>query len=177
MSNYKITFIGNNLYTRHEDEPAVFPRDAVEAKPATYENGKLVTPAVEPREAVAFKAAEYKYMPFRAVFDFENSDDLESGAELFKAWLEGEDSTDSLSDMLNISVEKEAKAYSVSYSWTKRLVTAEMAADYELDDKEEVESWLSENGDDDLYNPQDEGEISDIEVEEIANEYIYVEWN
>ena len=178
MPNYKITFSGNNLFTRYETSPVVFSRKAVEFKPATYENGKLVTPAVEAQEAVEFKAAEYRYTPFRATFDFDNSDELESGAELFKAWLEGEDNTDSLSDMLNISVEKESKSYTVSYS--KRFnaeVTAEMAQDNDLEDEDAVERWLEYNGDGELDYPDDTGEMSDIEVEEEGSGYIEVEWN
>ena len=178
MTNYKITFTGNNLYTRHEMTPTVFSRNAVEAKTATYIDGKLLTPAVEAKEAVAFKAAEYAYTPFRATFDLENSDELESGAELFKAWLEGEDNTDQLSDILNISVEKESKSYTVSY--TKRFtseVTAEVAQDNDLEDESAVEDWLSYNGDGDLYDPEDTGEMSDIEVEEEGSGFIEVEWN
>ena len=178
MTNYKITFTGNNLYTRHEMTPTVFSRNAVEFKPATYEDGKLLTPAVDAKEAVAFKAAEYAYTPFRATFDLENSDELESGAELFKAWLEGEDNTDQLSDLLNISVEKESKSYSVSY--TKKFtaeVTAEIAADNDLEDESAVEDWLSYNGDGELYDPEDTGEMSDIEVEEEGSGFIEVEWN
>ena len=178
MTNYKITFTGNNLYTRHEMTPTVFSRNAVEAKTATYIDGKLLTPAVEAKEAVAFKAAEYAYTPFRATFDLENSDELESGAELFKAWLEESENTDQLSDLLNISVEKESKSYSVSY--TKKFtaeVTAEIAADNDLEDEGAVESWLSYNGDGDLYDPEDTGEMSDIEVEEEGSGFIEVEWN
>tara|TARA_R110000868_G_scaffold148032_1_gene369704 strand:+ start:937 stop:1476 length:540 start_codon:yes stop_codon:yes gene_type:complete len=178
MTNYKITFTGNNLYTRHEMTPVVFSRNAVEFKPATYENGKLTSPAVEAKEAVAFKAAEYAYTPFRATFDLENSDELESGAELFKAWLEESENTDQLSDLLNISVEKESKSYTVSY--TKRFtseVAAEMAHDNDLEDESAVEDWLSYNGDGDLYDPEDTGEMSDIEVEEEGSGYTEVEWN
>jgi len=178
MPNYKITFSGNNLFTRYETSPVVFSRKAVEFKPATYENGKLVTPAVEAQEAVEFKAAEYNYMPFRATFDFDNNEDLESGAELFKAWLEETDSTDQLSDMLNVSVEKESKSYSVSY--TKRFtaeVTAEIAQDNDLEDEDAVERWLEYNGDGELDYPDDTGEMSDIEVEEEGSGYTEVEWN
>lgn len=178
MTNYKITFTGNNLFTRYEITPAVFSKHAVTFKPATYENGKLTSPAVEAKEAVAFKAAEYSYMPFRATFDLENSDELESGAELFKAWLEGEDNTDQLSDLLNISVEKESKSYTVSY--TKRFtadVPAEQAHDNDLEDESAVEDWLSYNGDGELYDPEDTGEMSDIEVEEEGSGYTEVEWN
>ena len=178
MTNYKITFTGNNLYTRHEMTPTVFSRNAVEAKTATYIDGKLLTPAVEAKEAVAFKAAEYAYTPFRATFDLENSDELESGAELFKAWLEETENIDQLSDLLNISVEKESKSYTVSY--TKRFtadVPAEQAHDNDLEDEGAVESWLSYNGDGDLYDPEDTGEMSDIEVEEEGSGFIEVEWN
>ena len=178
MTNYKITFSGDNLFTRYETSPVVFSRKAVEAKTATYIDGKLLTPAVEAQEAVEFKAAEYNYMPFRAVFDFENSDDLESGAELFKAWLEETDSTAQLSDMLNISVEKEAKSYSVSYS--KRFnaeVTAEMAQYNDLEDEYAVERWLESNGDSELDYPDDTGEVNDIEVEEEGSGYTEVEWH
>ena len=181
MTNYKITFTGNNLYTRYEKTPAVFSKNAVEFKPAVIEPpiyGKIITPAVEAQEAVAFKAAEYSYMPFRATFDLENSDELESGAELFKAWLEESENTDQLSDLLNISVEKESKSYTVSY--TKRFtadVPAEQAHDNDLEDEGAVESWLSYNGDGDLYDPEDTGEMSDIEVEEEGSGFIEVEWN
>ena len=178
MTNYEITFTGNNLFTRYEITPAVFSKHAVTFKPATYENGKLITPAVEAQEAVPFKAAEYRYMPFRAEFDLENSDDLESGAEVFKAWLEGEDNTDQLSDMLNISVEKESKSYTVSY--TKRFtaeVTAEMTADNDLEDAYAVENWIDNNGDCELEYPEDTGEMGDIEVEDEGSGYTEVEWN
>jgi len=181
MTNYKITFTGNNLYTRYEKTPAVFSKNAVEFKPAVIEPpiyGKIITPAVEAQEAVAFKAAEYSYMPFRATFDLENSDELESGAELFKAWLEESENTDQLSDLLNISVEKESKSYTVSY--TKRFtadVPAEQAHDNDLEDEAAVESWLSYNGDGELYDPEDTGEMSDIEVEEEGSGYTEVEWN
>ena len=179
MTNYKITFTGNNLYTRHEMTPTVFSRNAVEFKPPTIDLDTGETkPAVEAKEAVAFKAAEYAYTPFRATFDLENSDELESGAELFKAWLEESENTDQLSDLLNISVEKESKSYTVSY--TKRFtseVTAEVAQDNDLEDESAVEDWLSYNGDGDLYDPEDTGEMSDIEVEEEGSGFIEVEWN
>ena len=177
MTNYKITFTGNNLYTRHEMTPPAFSRKAVESKPPTWVGDKLVE-AVEAQEAVPFKPAEYRYMPFRAEFDLENSDDLESGAELFRTWVAETDSTDQLSDMLNIMVEKESKSYTVSY--TKRFnaeVTAELAAANVLDSEYEVEQWLESNGDDELEYPDDTGEIDNIEVEENSDEYVEVEWN
>ena len=181
MTNYKITFTGNNLYTRYEKTPAVFPKNAVEFKPAVIEPpiyGKIITPAVEAQEAVPFKAAEYGYTPFFVEHEFENTDGLESGAQVFKAWLEGEDNTDQLSDMLNISVEKESKSYTVSY--TKRFtseVTAEQAHDNDLEDEMAVENWLDYNGDGELEYPEDTGEMSDIEVEEEGSGYTEVEWN
>jgi hypothetical protein len=178
MTSYKITFTGDNLYTRHEDEPAVFSRDAVEGKGGTYVNGKLTIPAVEPKPAVPFKAATYRYMPYYVEFEYENNDGLESGAEVFKAWLEGEDNTDSLSDMFNIRVEKESKSYDVTY--TKRfesVVTAEQVAAYELDDEYAVEAWLDREGDGELEYPDDTGEMSDIEVTENTSDHVDVEWN
>ena len=180
MTNYKITFTGgtNGLYTRRIKTHAVAAEEAVEFKVAKYENGKLVTPRVEAKLAVPYKPAEWEYVPFTATFDLENSDELESGAELFKAWLEESENTDQLSDLLNISVEKESKSYTVSY--TKRFtseVTAEVAQDNDLEDESAVEDWLSYNGDGELYDPEDQGEMDDIVVEEEGSGYIEVEWN
>ena len=178
MTSYKITFTGDNLYTRHEDEPAVFPRDAVEGRGGTYVNGKLTIPATEPKPAVLYKAATYRYTPSLVEFEYENNDGLESGAEVVKAWL-GADGIDSLSDMLgNIRVEKESKSYSVSY--TKRFgaeVTAEQAEQYELEDTYAVEQWLDNEGDGELEYPEDTGEMSDIEVVGTTHDHVDVEWN
>jgi|TARA_R110002167_G_scaffold57237_4_gene162171 hypothetical protein len=178
MTNYKITFTGDNLYTRHETSPAVFSRAAVEFKPATYEGGKLFSLAVEAQEAVEFKAAEYRYTPYHVEFEYENTDGLESGAEVFKAWLEGEDNTDSLSDMLNIRVEKESSSYHVSY--TKRFeadITAEQADEFELGDAYEVEVWLDGNGDSGIDYPDDTGELADINVDVNSSDHVDVDWN
>lgn len=180
MTNYKITFTGGNtnLYTRHEVSPAVFSRDAVEARGATYVNGKITIPATEAQEAVPFKAAEYRYTPYFAEVEYENNDGLESGAEVFKAWLEGEDNTDTLSDMFNIRVEKESQSYSVSY--TKRFeaeITADMAIDFDLEDAYAVEVWLDDNGDSGIDYPDDMGEISDIRVDVNSSDHVDVEWH
>jgi hypothetical protein len=178
MTNYKFTFTGDNLYTRQEDEPAVFSRDAVEARGATYVNGKITIPATEAQEAVPFKQATYRYTPWYVTLEYENNDGLESGAEVFKAWLTGDDASDSLSDMMNVRVEKESKSYDVTY--TKRfesVVTAEQVAAYELDDEYEVEAWLDREGDHELEYPDDTGEMSDIEVTENTGDHVDVEWN
>ena len=180
MTNYKITFTGgmNGLYTRRLKTQAVAAQEAVGFKPATYVDGKLLTEAVEAKDAVPYKPAEWEYVPFMATFEFENTDGLESGAEMFRAWLEGEDGSDTLSDMLNIMVEKESKSYNVSYS--KRFdaeVTAEVAAANALDSEYEVEQWLEREGDSELDYPDDTGELTDIEVEENSDEFVEVEWN
>ena len=178
MTNYKFTFTGDNLYTRHEMTPTVFSRDAVEARGATYVNGKITIPAIEAQEAVAFKAAEYAYTPYYVTLEYENNDGLESGAEVFKAWLTGDDASDSLSDMMNVRVEKESKSYDVTY--TKRfesVVTAEQVAANDLGDEYEVEAWLDREGDHELEYPDDTGEMSDIEVTEITGDHVDVEWN
>ena len=182
MTNYKITFTGgtDGLYTRRLKAQAVYAQEAVEAVPATYADGKLLTEAVEAKEAVPFKAAEWDYIPFVATFEFssDNASDYEAGSSVFGYWLENEDGKDTLSDMLNIYVEKEAKSYSVSYS--KRFdaeVTAELAAANVLDSESEVEDWLDSYGDSELDYPDDTGELSDIEVTENSDEFVEVEWN
>ena len=180
MTNYKITFTGgtDGLYTRRLKAQAVYAQEAVEAVPATYADGKLLTEAVEAKEAVPFKAAEWDYVRFVATFEFENTDGLESGAEVFRAWLEGEDGSDTLSDMLNIMVEKESKSFDVSYS--KRFdsqVTAELAAANDLNSEYDVEEWLEREGDSELDYPDDTGELTDIEVNENSDEFVEVEWN
>ena len=178
MTNYKFTFTGDNLYTRHEMTPTVFSRDAVEARGATYVNGKITIPAIEAQEAVAFKAAEYAYTPYYVTLEYENNDGLESGAEVFKAWLTSDDANDSLPDMMNVRVEKESKSYDVTY--TKRfesVVTAEQVAANDLGDEYEVEAWLDREGDHELEYPDDTGEMSDIEVTEITGDHVDVEWN
>ena len=182
MTNFRITFTGgsNELYTRRIKTQAVIGQDAVEFKPAVYVDGKLLTEAVEAKEAVPFKAAEWDYVPFRATFEFssDNASDYEAGSSVFGYWLENEDGKDTLSDMLNIYVEKEAKSYSVSYS--KRFdaeVSAELAAANVLDSESEVEDWLDSYGDSELDYPDDTGELSDIEVTENSDEFVEVEWN
>ena len=178
MTNYKFTFTGDNLYTRHEMTPTVFSRDAVEARGATYVNGKITIPAIEAQEAVAFKAAEYAYTPYYVTLEYENNDGLESGAEVFKAWLTGDDASELLPDMMNVRVEKESKSYDVTY--TKRfesVVTAEQVAANDLGDEYEVEAWLDREGDHELEYPDDTGEMSDIEVTEITGDHVDVEWN
>jgi hypothetical protein len=181
MTNFRITFTGgaNGLYTRRIKTQAVIGQDAVEFKPAKYDqNHTDITPAVEAKEAVPFKAAEWEYVPFTATFEFENTDGIESGAEVFRAWLEGEGGSDTLSDMLNIFVEKEAKSYEVSYdkAFTAE-VTAELAAANDLNNSYEVEQWLDENGDSELDYPEDTGELNNINVDENSDEYVEVEWN
>ena len=183
MTNFRITFTGgaNGLYTRRIKTQAVIGQDAVEFKPAKYDqNHTEITPAVEAKEAVPFKAAEWDYVPFTATFEFssDNASDYEAGSSVFGYWLENEDGKDTLSDMLNIYVEKEAKSYSVSY--TKKFeaeVTADLAAANVLESEYEVEQWLEANGDGELDYPDDTGEMSNIEVEENSGEYVEVEWN
>ena len=183
MTNYKITFTGgaNGLYTRRITTQAVAAQDAVEAIPANgVPSMKTYEPAVEAKEAVPYKSAEWEYVPFVATFEFssDNASDYEAGSSLFSYWFENEDGSDTLSDLLNIMVEKEAKSFSVSYS--KRFdaeVTAELAAANDLSDEYEVESWLDNNGDGELDYPDDTGELSDIAVEENSGEFVEVEWN
>jgi len=188
MTNYKITFTGaNGLYTRRIKTQAVAAQEAVEEIPAvtdfvagsdTY--GKVVQTAVEAKEAVPYKPAEWEYVPFMATFEFssDNASDYEAGSSLFEYWLENEDGKDTLSDMLNIMVEKESKSFTVSYS--KRFdseVTADLAAANDLNSEYEVEQWLDNNGDSELDYPEDTGEINDITVEENSDEFVEVEWN
>lgn len=184
MTNYKITFTGgaNGLYTRRIKTQPVAAQDAVEAIPAKGDRSDMETyePAVEAKEAVPYKSAEWEYVPFVATFEFssDNASDYEAGSSLFSYWFENEDGSDTLSDLLNIMVEKEAKSFSVSYS--KRFdaeVTAELAAANDLSDEYEVESWLDNNGDGELDYPDDTGELSDIAVEENSGEFVEVEWN
>ena len=181
MTNYKITFTGgaNGLYTRRIKTQAVAAQDAVEAVPSRTVNGVLMT-TIEAVPAVPYKSAEWEYVPFVATFEFSSDDasDYEAGSSLFSYWFENEDGSDTLSDLLNIMVEKEAKSFSVSYS--KRFdaeVTAELAAANDLSDEHDVEEWLDRNGDGELDYPDDTGELSDIEVEENSGEFVEVEWN
>ena len=183
MTNFRITFTGgaNELYTRRIKTQAVIGQDAVEFKPAKYDqNHTEITPAVEAKEAVPFKAAEWEYVPFRATFEFssDNASDYEAGSSVFEYWLENEDGKDTLSDVLNIMVEKESKSFDVSYS--KRFdseVTAELAAANDLNSEYDVEEWLERNGDVELDYPDDTGELTDIEVNENSGEFVEVEWN
>jgi len=181
MTNYKITLTGgmNGLYTRRLKTQAVAAQEAVESKPATYVGDKLIE-AVEAKDAVPFKPAEWDYVPFTATFEFSSEDasDYEAGSSVFEYWLENEDGKNTLSDVLNIMVEKESKSYNVSYS--KRFdseVTAELAAANDLNSEYDVEEWLDREGDSELDYPDDTGELTDIEVEESSGEFVEVEWN
>jgi hypothetical protein len=183
MTNFRITFTGrtNELYTRRIKTQAVIGQDAVEFKPAKYDqNHTEITPAVEAKEAVPFKAAEWDYVPFSATFEFssDNASDYEAGSSVFAYWFDNEDGSDTLSDMLNIMVEKETKSYEVSYdkAFTAE-VTAELAAANDLNNSYEVEQWLDENGDSELDYPEDTGELNNINVDENSDEYVEVEWN
>jgi hypothetical protein len=182
MTDYKITFTGgaNGLYTRRLKTQAVPAQEAVEAVPATYADGKLLTEAVEAKLAVLYKPAEWDYVPFTATFEFssDNASDYEAGSSVFEYWLENEDGKDTLSDVLNIMVEKESKSFDVSYS--KRFdseVTAELAAANDLNSEYDVEEWLERMGDSELDYPDDTGELTDIEVNENSGEFVEVEWN
>ena len=186
MTNYKITFTGgaNGLYTRRLKAQAIAAQEAVEFKPATYLDGDIcaerLTEAVEAKEAVPFKAAEWDYVPFTATFEFssDNASDYEAGSSVFEYWLENEDGKDTLSDVLNIMVEKESKSFDVSYSKKfESEVTAELAAANDLNSTYDVEEWLERNGDGELDYPDDTGELSDIEAAENSDEFIEVEWN
>jgi hypothetical protein len=181
MTNYKITFTGgiDGLYTKRLIAPPVPSQEAVESKPATYVGDKLIE-AVEAKDAVPFKPAEWDYVPFTATFEFSSEDasDYEAGSSVFEYWLENEDGKNTLSDVLNIMVEKESKSYNVSYS--KRFdaeVTAEVAAANNLNSEYDVEEWLDREGDSELDYPDDTGELTDIEVEESSGEFVEVEWN
>ena len=181
MTNYKITLTGgmNGLYTRRLKTQAVAAQEAVESKPATYVDDKLIE-AVEAKDAVPYKPAEWDYVPFMATFEFssENASDYEAGSSVFAYWFDNEDGSDALCDTFSIVVEKESKSYDVSYS--KRFdaeVTAEVVAANALDSEREVEDWLEREGDSELDYPDDTGELSDIEVTENSGEYVEVEWN
>ena len=183
MTNFKITFTGgaNGLYTRRIKTQAVAAQDAVESKAKLVaSDGALIHGEIPAKDAVPYKPAEWEYVPFTTTFEFssDNASDYESGSSLFEYWLENEDGKDTLSDLLNINVEKEAKSYSVSYdkSFTAE-VTAEVAAANNLNDSYEVEHWLQNNGDDELDYPDDTGELNNINADENSVEYVEVEWN
>ena len=181
MTNYKITFTGNNLFTRHEMTPPAFSRKAVESKPPTWVGDKLIE-AVEAQEAVRFKPAEYKYTPFIGNFEFESvngfAEDYAQGKALFQHWLTHEDGLAELGKTFNIVVEKEAKSFSVSYD--KRFdadIDAVLAADNNLETAFDVELWIENNGDSELDYPDDTGEINNVDVTEDSGEFIEIEWN
>ena len=104
-----------------------------------------------------------------------DSDDFDSGIGVFEHWLTNEEGTTELGDLFNILVERQASGYTVRYN--KRVsayIDATIAAENNLMDTSDVESYVENNYGD--LDEDDEGDISDIQVDEDGTEWVEIEW-
>lgn len=172
MTDYRITISGGarTLYTR-QVKPAVPAQDA---KPAS---GQYGTPTYKPAEpAVEYKPAEYEYRPLEIQIDFESDEGYESGSSLFEHWLSQEEGLTQLADVLNIAVEKQVKSYDVTFSaGMEAHISAEIIAAEDLEDEFAIERWVEGQSPYDL-DADSTGEISEVEVTEVENDWTEVDW-
>jgi len=176
MTNYKIIIRGDQtLYTRKLVTESVHAVAAVEYKPAVYNSINQVaiaeTPAVE---ATPFAPAVWEYVPFSATFEYQNTDGYESGSSLFHAWIE-EGSASSMTDIFNIQVEKEVETYTVSFNLMQTAtLDAETVQEHLITDENEARDYVENN----YYNLnyEEEGDVSDVEVEVDDTTFTDMEW-
>ena len=171
MTNYKIIISGDQtLYTRKLVTESVPSQEAVVAQ----EYSILTGPAIEAKEAVPFKAAVWEYVPFSATFEYQNTDGYESGSSLFHAWIE-EGSASSMTDIFNIQVEKEVETYTVSFNLMQTAtLDAETVQEHLITDENEARDYVENN----YYNLnyEEEGDVSDVEVEVDDTTFTDMEW-
>jgi len=174
----RITMSHLNLFMRTLKKAAVPAEAAVEAVPSVSSPGAIdYVPAVEAKEYVPFKPAEWDYRPWKneTEIDILNEEDFDSGIGLFEHWLTNEEGTTELGDFFTILVERQISTYTVSYD--KRMsvsIDAETVAENDLTDTSDVESYVENNYY--SFDEQDEGVISDIDVNESDGDWVEIDW-
>lgn len=175
----RITMSHPNLFIRTLKKAAVPAKAAVEAIPGSEHSASLkanfgVERKAEP--AVEYQPAKWDYKQWVNEIEVDiDSDDFDSGIGAFEYWLTNEEGTTELGDLFNILVERQASGYSVRYE--KRVsayIDAATAAENNLTDTSDVESYVENNYGD--LDEDDEGDISDIQVDEDGTEWVEIEW-
>ena len=173
----RITMSHPSLFIRTLKKAAVPAKAAVEAIVGSGfvdEDGNEWERKAEP--AVEYQPAEWDYKPWvnETEVDIDGAD-FESGIGVFEHWLTNEEGTTELGDLFNILVQRQASGYTVRYE--KRVsayIDAATAAENNLMDTSDVESYVENNYYD--LDENDEGEISEIDVDEDGTEWVEIEW-
>ena len=174
----RITMSHPSLFIRTLKKAAVPAKAAVEAfggHSASLKANFGIEPKAEP--AVEYQPAEWDYKPW--VNEIESvdidSDNFDSGIGVFEHWLTNEEGTTELGDFFNILVERQASGYTVRYNKSvSACIDAETAAENNLTDTSDVERYVEENYGD--LDEDDEGDVSDIDVNEDGTEWVEIEW-
>ena len=173
----RITMSHPNLFIRTLKKAAVPAKAAVEAIPVTGfvdEDGNEVERKAEP--AVEYQPAEWDYKLWvnETEVDIDGAD-FESGIGVFEHWLTNEEGSTELGDFFNIIVERQASGYTVRYDKRESVyIDPAMASENNLTDTSDVESYVENNYYD--LDENDEGEISEIDVDEDGTEWVEIEW-
>ena len=178
----RITMSHPSLFIQTLKKAAVPAKAAVEAIVGSGfvdEDGNEVERKAERKAepAVEYQPAEWHYKQW--VNEIESvdidGDDFDSGIGVFEHWLTNEEGSTELGDFFNILVERQASGYTVRYE--KRVsayIDAATAAENNLTDTSDVERYVEENYGD--LDEDDEGDVSDIDVEEDGTEWVEIEW-
>ena len=167
-----------NLFIRTLKKAAVPAKAAVEAIVGSgyVREGENFATERKAEPAVEYQPAEWDYKPWVNEIETEiDSLNFDSGIGVFEYWLTNEEGTTELGDLFNILVQRQASGYTVHYH--KRVsayIDAAMAAENDLTDTSDVESYVENNYDD--LDEDDEGDISDIQVDEDGTEWVEIEW-
>ena len=175
----RITMSHPSLFIRTLKKAAVPAKAAVEAIVGSgyVREGENFATERKAEPAVEYQPAEWDYKPW--VNEIESvdidSDNFDSGIGVFEHWLTNEEGTTELGDFFNILVERQASGYTVHYD--KRVSTyidAATASENNLTDTSDVERYVEENYGD--LDEDDEGDVSDIDVNEDGTEWVEIEW-
>jgi len=183
MSTVRIVIRGknNSLFTRKLKTETQYQVRAVEAKaavehqPATLTSpGRMAQEAVEAVEYKPYKAAEWTYTPFQAEYDFEACT-KETGSNIFQQWLGDTDQSKHISDDFDVAIEKEVFSYTVTANMSQTgTITSEMADEHDINDEDDAYTFARDNSF--SMEWEDEGDVTDIEVEQDYTEYVRIEW-
>ena len=174
----RITMSHPNLFIRTLKKAAVPAKAAVEAIPGSghIREGENFATERKAEPAVEYQPAVWDYKPWVNEIETEiDSLNFDSGIGVFEYWLTNEEGTTELGDLFNILVQRQASGYTVHYH--KRVSAysdAARAAENDLTDTSDVESYVENNYDD--LDEDDEGDISDIDVDEDGTEWVEIEW-
>jgi len=174
MTNYKITLRGNDtLYSRKLVSPAIPAQEAVAFQPAIFSIANPVA-AVPAKDATPFIPAVWTYTPFSVTFNTETDSSPESGSEVFSEWLDDEGKTE-LSDTFNIEVEKEVETYVAHFNLRhSAIIDADSVEEHNIENEDEADSFVRDSYH--MLDYEDDGEVTDIEIEVDDTTFTDMEW-